>query len=274
MKKTIVMLSAKRCGSTAVFRMFQKHPDVNVCHVNQDIDNWEPNFWNLAAKGIEGNKDEFIKRFSDSHPFLDIPEIFTEESVFEMWDQILDRLGPIIFDKTPNYLGDEKAIDLLYKYKERGNDVRIFAVIRDPRDVITSQYELWNNVVNDDSPKKREDNWLKKYGHLERLRSQSKTIPLFKYEHFASTPVCYAAMMFYFCGLEDCPQSYSHIKPTSVNRYKASISPAIRKWKMSSAFKEHLEKYGYNFDSKGFTKRYYLPIVFNSLLRRIRTSLK
>jgi len=31
-KKTILMLSAKRCGSTAVFKMFQKHPEVGVCY--------------------------------------------------------------------------------------------------------------------------------------------------------------------------------------------------------------------------------------------------
>ena len=52
-KRTIIMLSAKRSGSSAVFKIFQKHPDTGVCHVNQGIHYWEANFWNLAAEAID-----------------------------------------------------------------------------------------------------------------------------------------------------------------------------------------------------------------------------
>ena len=109
MRKTIVMLSAKRCGSTAVFRMFQRHPDIGVCHVDQNITAWEPNFWNLAVAAIEGNPTKFIHRFSESHPFLRIPYRFSEDAVFRLWDDILETLGPAVFDKSPQYLGNRKA---------------------------------------------------------------------------------------------------------------------------------------------------------------------
>ena len=69
--KTILMLSAKRCGSTAVFKMFQNHPDVGVCYYDKNIDNWEPNFWNLAAEAINGNT-KHLKKYGYSIPQLDL----------------------------------------------------------------------------------------------------------------------------------------------------------------------------------------------------------
>ena len=157
LKRTIILLCAKRSGSTALFRVFQKHPDVGVCHINQNIENWESNFWNRAAEAIAENSEPFISRFEANHPFLKIPKRFSEDTVFKLWDSILDELGPIIFDKSPQYLGNRKAFDLIYKYSQLGNDVRLFAIIRDPRDTITSQYELWNSYVESDSPQRREN---------------------------------------------------------------------------------------------------------------------
>jgi len=241
-KRTIIMLSAKRCGSTAVFRMFQKHSDVSVCHINQLIENWEPRFWDLAGRALQGEKKPFVERLKKSHPYLKIPATFSEVEIFQLWDSILERLGPIVFDKSPQYLGNRTALELIYKYIELGNDVRIFAFIRDPRDAITSQYILFGK----DSPKKREARWLEKYRHLEELEQRYETIPLFKYEDFSQSPSLYAPMIFKLCGLSDYPHSYDHIRPTNIGRYSISDIPKIRKWKMSEEFIEHLKKHGYS----------------------------
>ena len=37
MKKLIIMLSAKRCGSPAIFNLFQKHADVKVLQRSKDF---------------------------------------------------------------------------------------------------------------------------------------------------------------------------------------------------------------------------------------------
>jgi hypothetical protein len=245
-KKTIIMLSAKRCGSTAVFRMFQKHSDVGVCHINQQIENWEPRFWDLAGKALQGEKKPFIKRLKKSHPYLKIPKTFSEAEIFQLWDSILKRLGPIVFDKSPQYLGNRTALELIYKYKEIGNDVRIFAFIRDPRDAITSQYILFGG----DTPKKREARWLEKYYHLEELEQRFETIPLFRYEDFSQSPSFYAPLIFKLCGLLDYPHSYNHIRPINIGRYSLSDNPKIRTWKFSEEFIAHLKKYGYSIPQK------------------------
>ena len=249
------MLSAKRCGSTSVFRIFQRHPEVGVCHTDQHIDNWEPNFWNLGAAAIDGAPQHFIARFKLSHPFLKFPDKFTDESLFRLWDDILNRLGPAVFDKSPQYLGNQRAFELIQKYAALGNDVRLFAFIRDPRDAITSQYELWRGTKGYQSPCEQEQIWLKKYNHLDELHSMFGDIPIFRYEKFASDPATYATDLLRHCGCAVIPQCYEHIKPTSVGRYSASFLPAIRMWKFSDEFKSHLTQHGYQTPQISFPKR-------------------
>lgn len=244
-KKTIILLCAPRCGSSAIYKMFQKHPAVGTSGSLERLENFEPNFWNFAAEALHGNVLPFRCRFSKSHPFLEIPEKFTEETVFYLWDAILDKQGPVIFDKTPFYLGNREAIRLIYKYKSLGNDVRVFALIRDPKDAITSQHELFQTSKRNYPLQKREAIWLEQYDHLEDMQKTVEYIPLFRYEDFSAAPACYAPTLFNLCGLPDYPEAYAHIKTTSKGRKSASLNPDIWKWKMSDAFKQHLQKYGY-----------------------------
>ena len=72
--KIIIMLSAKRCGSTAIFNLFQKHPNVKILHKNQNIDNWEPQFWLYAHKALSGkinDVNQFNERLINTLNFKD-----------------------------------------------------------------------------------------------------------------------------------------------------------------------------------------------------------
>ena len=250
MARTIILLSAKRCGSTAAFHMFQRHPDVGICHVDRAIANWEPGFWTLAWDAIRGDPGPFVERLALSLPFLKLPPALTEDAVFDLWDAVLAHQGPIVFDKSPQYLGNRRALELISKYKARGNDVRLFAFIRDPRDAIASQFELWGHIMPGDSPKRREAAWLAKYEHLEELR-RSDDIPLFRYEDFASEPRRHAPLIYRFCGLRDFPPSYAHVRPTSIHRYSTSRNPQIRAWRIGRAMRAHLLKHGYRIPQIG-----------------------
>jgi hypothetical protein len=245
--RTIILLSAKRTGSTAVFRMFQRHPDVSVCHVDQEIDLWEPNFWNLAAKAIEGKPQPFIDRLGESHPYLEIKTPVEENQVFDLWDEILDRLGPRIFDKSPQYLSDCAGIELLKRYSERGNDVRVFSIIRDPRDAICSQFAQWGKLVKDDSPERREREWLKHYAFLEKIQRSGDLgfIPLLRYEDLVSAPDCYVPVICQHVGVDYDPRIHSHLQPLNVGRHRWAGQRALRRWKPSEKLQEHMVKYGY-----------------------------
>lgn len=244
-KRTILLLSAKRCGSTAVFTMFQKHPEVGVCHVDAEIDLWEPNFWNLAAEAVAGRPERFVERFRASHPFLKMPQRFTDRAVFSLWDEILERLGPIVFDKSPQYLGSPAALELIRRYRDAGADVRVFGMIRDARDAIASQWTRWRGHVPGDSLAKRERSWLEKYANLEVFQSRFGFTPVFRYEDFAAAPQCYAPMIFHHAGVRTVASAYVHVRPTNVGRFAESADPELRRWRISPELERHLARYGY-----------------------------
>lgn len=266
--RTIILLSAPRCGTTAMYKVFDKHPNVHAL--------FEPNFWNLAVNAIEGKADKFIKRLNNDHSFLEIPDKFTEETIFNLWDTILRRYGPVVFEKSPFYLGDRKAVTLLKKYRDQGNDIRLFALIRDPRDAITSQHELWGAALQRSYLSKREASWLDRFIHLDEIQRNFGYIPVFRYEDIAKAPNCYIPMIFHYCEIKQCPQTYCHIKPTSIGRYRYSINYKVRNWKMSYAFKRHLIRFGYRNNDEKFVIKLirFLQMLPGNIRREIRNSQK
>ena len=263
--RTIILLSAPRCGTTAVYQVFNKHPKVHAL--------FEPNFWNLAVKAIEDKTEKFIKRLNKDYPFLETPEVFTEETIFKLWDTILKKYGPVVFEKSPFYLGDRKAIALLKKYRDRGNDVRLFALIRDPRDAITSQHELWGASLKRSSLSKREALWLDRFTHLDEIQADFGYIPVFRYEDLSRSPECYMPMIFDHCDLKNFPHAYNHIKPTNIGRYSFSINFKVRRWRMSKNFQKHLLRYGYRNTKENLLKKLYkfLKMLPGNLKRELRS---
>ncbi len=274
-RKLIILLSAKRCGSTAVFNMFQKNKSVKIFHQNQDIDNWEVQFWSLGKKALNGNTEPFKKRMKECLPFVKIKKKLTKRILFEIMDQIFTTYGPVLFDKSPQYLGNKKAIDLLINYSQKKKiDLKIIGLIRDPKDALMSQYSLWKNYVKNDNLKRREKVWLKQYDHLEELKKKFK-IPIFKYEDFSNYPERYSKKIFKYCGLSFEKKCIQHIKPISIGRFNKSILiTEKKKWMWSEDFKKHLKKYNYFKDTKYKNSTNILGIFLNEMKSSIHPNLK
>ncbi len=237
---------------------------MKVCHWNQEIRIWEPNFWNLAARAIEGDVEPFRSRLAESHPFLDVPRSPTKDDIFDLWDQSLARLGPVLFDKSPQYLGNRSALNLIRQYRDGGRDVRFFAVIRNPEDVIASQYEVlgrgsrrhaierWRRLVQefrhleDDSLERRETHWLAKNDHLFELITKGENIPIFRYEDLAAAPHVYMPHIFHHCGVEHVPESYADFHPTNVGRRRRSTDREVRNWRPGARLAKAMAFYGYS----------------------------
>lgn len=241
--RTIILFGAKRSGSTAVFKMFQRHPDVGVCHVDQAIDNWEPNFWNLAASAIRGEPDRFRERFAQCCPFLGRTAPASESETFELWDRILTELGPVIFDKSPRYLRDERGLEMLTRYA-KSHDVRFLGIVRDPRDVISSQFELWGDLRPDDGPTRRERLWVADYERLSTLQ-RHWDIPMFRYEDLVTNPRQVGPRMLAHAGLS-CPEAcLTHLRPINIGRHRRETSGALRDWSPGSEMVGLMDRYGY-----------------------------
>jgi hypothetical protein len=200
--------------------------------VDQELRSWEPNFWNLAVEALDGDPSKLTARLAESLPFLEVPERITEDVVFALWDGVLARLGPIVFDKSPRYLsswaGFEdppsrrfatcRPIDLIQRYRARGNDVRLLAMVRDPRDVLDSQNQRFDGG-DARSLDWRVSFWLDQYENLEDLRRSDPSIPLFRYEDLVAAPDCYLPMVLAHCGLPIIPATWDHLRPVNVRRH-------------------------------------------------------
>ena len=252
-KKTIILLAPKRCGTTAIFNVFKKHSKVKVAHHDQQIENWEPQFWNLSLDAINGNSRELISRMKKTFPKVKFYKPFNKKKIFLLWNSILEEYGPCIFDKSPQYIYNYKTLNLIYEFKKKGNDVRFISLLRNPRDAITSQHELWKEYTGEYNLKKREKNWLKYISNIEKFRSKVK-FPLFRYEDIAMNKNIYFKKLFKSCDLKFEKETLNDFKPVSINRYDMALNKQVKNWKGSRKFKIHLKKYNYEVEKKKFTK--------------------
>jgi len=253
-RRTIVLLCLKRSGTTAIYQAFRNHSQVGIPHHDQTLELWEPNFWNYALKALDGEPDLFEQRLSRACPFLGSCSVSCQNDVFELWDRISDRYGPILFDKTPSLILPGRGLELLLHYRNTGRDVRFLAVVRDPRDVIASQYELWNHLVEGDSPQRREARWVEGYTYLETIR-QSLDVMVVRYEDLAADPARFMPRLFAHCGLPDEPHAYEHIRPVHVGRHTSTTNPDLLRWQPGPAMIELMKRHGYEGTMKNQTIR-------------------
>lgn len=248
--KTIILLSSKRTGSSAIFKVFKKHPSIDCLLKNKEMDMIELNFWNSALDAINGKPSSLKKVLKKINFNFKLPKKITKKKIFNIWDNILNKHKKIIFDKSPSYLNSIEILKLIKDYESTGRKIEFIGLIRNPKDSIVSQFELWDKKNNNTivkSLKKREKKWLKYYTNLEIFMKERK-FKIYRYEDLVKNKKLFKKI-FQLCGLSYKPYYVSHIKPTSIGRFNLTLFKEVKKWKFSNKFKLHLKKYNYDKDN-------------------------
>ena len=240
-KKTIIILSAKRSGSTAIYNVFKKHTQAyNPIKGDKFL---ELSYWNQGVEAINGNIKNFVKLLDMINYSGYLPDNleFTEEDIFNIWDDILEYNGPTVYDKSPRYLGNLDCLKLIKKYKDRGNDVRVICLMRNPLNCISSQWKRWGMSL-----KYREYNWTRYYRNYERMKDELD-IKFLRMEDFMRDANKYIGDMLTHVGLEIQESSYEHIVPihgvSVLNHYDTD---EFREWNINSNILYFMERYGYD----------------------------
>ena len=201
-------------------------------------------------------------------------EINSKEDIFDLWNLILEKKGPIIFDKSPKYLENMSFLNLISDYK-KNHEVKIIGMIRNPLDAITSQYELWHEYTNEQDLNDRENKWLAYYNNLENFLELENDIKFIKYENLVKNHENFKEL-FDYCNLV-FNENYTNKFQRKINeRHKISMFKKIKDWKWTNAFNNHLNKYDYlNYKKKNyFFLNYLFNLKFNNWKRYIPLKIK
>ena len=255
---------------------FQKHDQTKIMHVDQNVDNWESNFWLLAVEAIKGNKEYFENRLKNSLPFIKFPIKYSKKEIFKIYNEIINFFGHTLFDKSPQYLGNDECLNLIKEYNNIYKNIIFLGLIRNPLDSIISQYQLWKEYDENDSLKKREKRWLIKYNHLIKLKKDFSNLDIIKYEDLVADPENETKKILDKCGLKFDNDCWQHLKEISIGRYQAFQTIGKHSdWKWSDEFDQHLKDFNYhpnNQNKISFLKK--LRILFSSYKRFIPLNIK
>lgn len=261
--RTIIILSSPRSGSILLYNAL-KLISPNSDHL------FNLNFWGLAVRAINGDTKLFRDRLKQKFPYIKLPDVFDEDAIFDIWNNIGDADGPILIDKSPFYLDDYKILELLGRYKEKYERVEFIAFIRHPLDAITSQEENGKYRLGHLKIKDREEFYLKRFNNLEKFKTVEHGMHIIKYEDMIQKTYYTIKNINTELRLElnDQENKLKFKVNNCIGRYNFSWNRKVRNWDISKDMIELIKKYNYSIKPKPF-KRMFLYLSLSSFIREI-----
>ncbi|MGB3786620.1 MAG: sulfotransferase [Phormidesmis sp.] len=181
MNKTILILSHKSSGSSAVQRLLTQLPLVNCIQKTRHFQS-ESLYWTKAASILrlpqqnmldsevpispKRARRKLIDLLKNNIPGYEIPRD-DRSLVFDGWRQLCYQHGPIFLEKSPHHLLQWSALDLLVKSMgELAGEVDFLLVglVRNPMDMLYSAFRRWKTP-----PEALQYEWLTAYQNLRKL---------------------------------------------------------------------------------------------------------
>lgn len=173
---TVLLLSDKSSGSTALQREVLRHPSVRAVGYTMHNDH-ETLFWLKAAVLLGQDPVDFVEGRLPMRPTearRDLEALVRENVpgwtapasasvlVWEGWRALCEAHGPVFFEKSPHHLGSWAATALLLRYAQTtDHDVRVIGLVRNPLAVLHSAWTRWLTP-----PEARQAVWLRTMRNL------------------------------------------------------------------------------------------------------------
>lgn len=240
--KSIVILSEKSSGSSALQNLLQKYVNVKYVKFTQHHQH-ETLYWTKAASilGMQQvnmlNSEVPLERFEAKNELIDFlrmniknydPPCNDRELIFNGWKMLCKKYSPIFVEKSPHHLLQWSAIKLMLEasYQTKDIDMLFIGLIQNPIDTIYSQYKRWGG-----DPNLLQFQWQTAYTNLVKLKDRlNEKLVIVKYEDIVNSSD-HLLPILSFCGV-----SINKINPSYL--HKESIS----KWKNDKLFKFTLNK--------------------------------
>ena len=182
--KSILLLSNKSSGSSAVQRLLAQAADLKYVEKTRHFEN-ESLYWTKAASVLDlpqqdmldsevpippaRARQDLIDLLRDNVPGYQ-PPTGDRDLIFEGWRQLSERYAPIFLEKSPHHLLQWSALSLIGEAMERLEgrvDFLLVGLVRNPLDTLYSAFRRWQTP-----PEKLQYEWLKAYTNLRQLEKQ------------------------------------------------------------------------------------------------------
>lgn len=185
MHKSILILSNKSSGSSAVQRLLSQAADLKCIEKTRHFQN-ESLYWTKAASALglpqvnmldsevpippAQAKTDLIALLRDnvSNCQLPVPSQPLEPTfIFEGWRRLCEQYQPIFLEKSPHHLLQSSALSLIVSCMEQLEgqvEFLLIGLVRNPMDVLYSAFRRWGTP-----PEKLQYEWLTAYENLRDL---------------------------------------------------------------------------------------------------------
>ena len=237
-QKCIIILSEKSSGSTVVQELISGLADVKYIEYTKHREN-ETLYWTKAASVLgypqqkmvasevpipsgRARKEliSFLSRNLNSYTI----DIRDKQSIFQSWEALTLRYGPVFVEKSPHHLLQTSALKLIHECADYLGDVDFYIVglIRNPMDVIYSQFRRWGT-----SPDAVDAQWLAAYKNF-RLCAElfEERFKVFRYEDLCSD----------LKSVEELASFLELVQPAEGGNLQLLDRPSISKWRNDSRY--------------------------------------
>lgn len=197
--RCIIILSEKSSGSSALQRLLVDHCGAKCVTRTRHFEN-ETLYWVKAAAVLDRPQTPMVNSevpflperaradlrtlLGENVPDFDLPRD-DEKMIFEGWRALCAAFSPVFIEKSPHHICQYEALSLLETeiIEGHGIEYRVVGLIRNPMDVIYSQFLRWGS-----SPWRLEKQWLQAYRNLQGLKQKlGDRMTIVRYEDLADS---------------------------------------------------------------------------------------